>query len=180
MDRTSAIEKPGVEMFEYDGKHLLVDASCGNMEALVSPEAGKACLERIVQRINMTMILPPVSVKFPHAVGEMDRVLESLEKEGLGSSRTAGEIRQGLENRKQLYYGYSAFVMIAESHISLHTFPEGEFMTFDCYSCKNFDEELALACLDECFLLAEKKVQVIDRTIPFAKMRHRTAGEAGK
>ena len=156
-------------MFGYDGKHLLVDAACGNTAALVSPEAGKACLEKIVRRIDMTMILPPISVKFPHAVGEMDRVLESLEAEGLGGSRTAAELRTGLESRKQLYYGYSAFVMIAESHISLHTFPEGDFLTFDCYSCKNFDESLALACLDESFHLGEKNVQVIDRTITFAK-----------
>ena len=156
-------------MFEYDGKHLLVDAACGNHGALVSPEAGKACLEAIIRRIDMTMILPPISVRFPHAVSEMDRVLESLEAEGLGGSRTAGEIRTGLENRKQLYYGYSAFVMIAESHLSLHTIPEGDFLTFDCYSCRNFNEELALACLEESFQLGEKNVQVIDRTISFAK-----------
>lgn len=33
--------------------------------------------------------------------------------------------------------GWSAFVMIAESHISIHTFPRREFVSADVYSCKN-------------------------------------------
>jgi S-adenosylmethionine decarboxylase len=33
--------------------------------------------------------------------------------------------------------GWSGFVVIAESHISLHTFPKRGFLTADVYSCKN-------------------------------------------
>lgn len=33
--------------------------------------------------------------------------------------------------------GWSAFVIIAESHISIHTFPKRGFISIDVYSCKN-------------------------------------------
>ena len=33
--------------------------------------------------------------------------------------------------------GWSGFVVIAESHISIHTFPERRFVSADVYSCKN-------------------------------------------
>lgn len=33
--------------------------------------------------------------------------------------------------------GWSGFVVIAESHISVHTFPGRKFLTADVYTCKN-------------------------------------------
>ena len=33
--------------------------------------------------------------------------------------------------------GWSGFVVIAESHISIHTFPKRGFVSADVYSCKN-------------------------------------------
>jgi S-adenosylmethionine decarboxylase len=35
--------------------------------------------------------------------------------------------------------GLSGFVMIQESHISIHTFVKRRFLTADVYSCKEFD-----------------------------------------
>lgn len=40
-------------------------------------------------------------------------------------------------------WGVSGFVLIAESHISVHTFPERGYMNVDIFSCKDFDEEAA-------------------------------------
>lgn len=37
--------------------------------------------------------------------------------------------------------GWTGFVIIAESHISLHTFVKRQFVTLDIYSCKNFETE---------------------------------------
>lgn len=36
-------------------------------------------------------------------------------------------------------WGISGVVLIAESHIALHTFPEKEFFTLDIFSCKDFN-----------------------------------------
>ena len=33
--------------------------------------------------------------------------------------------------------GWSGFVMIAESHISIHTFPKRRFLSADVYTCQN-------------------------------------------
>jgi len=35
--------------------------------------------------------------------------------------------------------GWSGFVIIQESHISIHTFPRRRFVSIDVYSCKDFD-----------------------------------------
>ena len=37
--------------------------------------------------------------------------------------------------------GISGFVMIAESHIAIHTFPEGNSFWLDVFSCKKFDKK---------------------------------------
>ncbi|MEM4348514.1 MAG: adenosylmethionine decarboxylase [Candidatus Anstonellaceae archaeon] len=38
-------------------------------------------------------------------------------------------------------WGVSGIVLIAESHISIHTFPEKNFASVDIFSCKEFDIE---------------------------------------
>src|ERR1035437_5382124 len=41
--------------------------------------------------------------------------------------------------------GYSSFVMIAESHISIHTFPEKKFVSIDAYTCASqLDKEFVI------------------------------------
>ncbi len=46
-------------------------------------------------------------------------------------------------NNKKDPGGWSGFVVIEESHISIHTFPRRRFISADVYSCKN-DMNLAL------------------------------------
>jgi S-adenosylmethionine decarboxylase len=40
-------------------------------------------------------------------------------------------------NDKKDCGGWSGFVVIAESHISIHTFPKRGFVSIDVYTCKN-------------------------------------------
>ncbi len=40
--------------------------------------------------------------------------------------------------------GWSGFVIIQESHISIHTFVKRGFVTADVYSCKEFDTQFAI------------------------------------
>jgi len=37
-------------------------------------------------------------------------------------------------------FGYSIFILIAESHLTFHTFPEHHFAAFDLFSCKKLEE----------------------------------------
>jgi S-adenosylmethionine decarboxylase len=41
-------------------------------------------------------------------------------------------------------YGLSGFVLIAESHISVHTFVEQQRVTADIFSCEEFDAQAAV------------------------------------
>lgn len=163
----------------YNGKHLMIDATLRSQNggeptefqklALRDNSIGEKALSKIVERIDMTMILPPISVSFPHAVSEMDKVLRALEGEGLAESDTARTIRKNLATRVEQTCGYSSFLMIAESHITLHSFPNSDFFTFDCYSCKCFDEQAVIETLKEFFGGGAWVVQSVSRTVPLVK-----------
>jgi len=152
--------------FVYDGVHLMIDATVKDADSLVKPEIGVRMLESIVEEIDMTMILPPVTVNFPHAICEMQRVVEELESEGLGDSESAKNLRNRLQERKNEAYGYSTFVMIAESHISIHTFPELKYISFDCYSCKSFDVDKVVSTIKKFLCLEKIDMQVAQRRNP--------------
>ena len=59
--------------------------------------------------------------------------------------------------------GISGFVMIAESHISIHTFPEKDYVFMDVFSCKTFDAEKAARLLVKAFEAKKSTKKVITR-----------------
>jgi len=66
-------------------------------------------------------------------------------------------------------WGVSGFVMIAESHISMHTFPERGLIWADVFSCKDFDATPILEEIKKRFSLREMDVQSIPRNLePFS------------
>ena len=157
--------------FEYNGLHMMIDATVTDSAQLAFPDIGISMLEKIVEKIDMTMILPPVTVKFPHATCEMQRVLEGLEQEGLGQSAPALDLKKKLEERKNESYGYSTFVMIAESHLTVHTFPELGYFSFDCYSCKGFDAGDVIEVIHSCFDVEQIDVHMASRRVPVLRQR---------
>ncbi len=64
-------------------------------------------------------------------------------------------------------WGVSAFVLIAESHISIHTFPERSYLNIDIFSCKEFDAEQAIRDLQQKFGLAEVRSYILNRGLEF-------------
>tara|TARA_A100001011_G_scaffold391170_1_gene476066 strand:- start:1698 stop:2183 length:486 start_codon:yes stop_codon:yes gene_type:complete len=158
-----------MDKFVYNGRHLMIDALTKNSDKLCKPEAAIDFLESVVEKIDMTMILPPVTVKFPHATCEMSKILDNLKNEGLENSKTAKQIENNLANRKEESYGFSTFVMIAESHLSIHTFPELNYISFDCYSCKYFDTDLVEKLLKDYFDVTILNAQTTKRLVPKSK-----------
>jgi S-adenosylmethionine decarboxylase len=65
--------------------------------------------------------------------------------------------------------GVSGFVLIAESHISVHTFPARRFVNADIFSCENFDVEDALLALREAFAPRRVDWKLLDRGREFPK-----------
>lgn len=144
----------------------MIDATVKESKGLLDPGAGESLLEEIVRKIDMTMILPPVTVKFPHAVCEMTKVLQDLKEEGLGDSKTAKNLETKLKERNDESYGYSTFAMIAESHLSIHTFPELMYFSFDCYSCKSFDTQAVIEAIKNQFKVKDIEIQSCARRVP--------------
>ncbi len=66
-------------------------------------------------------------------------------------------------------WGISGFVMIAESHISIHTFPEKEFVFIDLFSCKMFDVEKAIKYLVDAFGIKDMDKEMVKRGICFPR-----------
>ena len=59
--------------------------------------------------------------------------------------------------------GVSGFVIIAESHISIHTFPKREYVNVDIFSCKGFDDLYALEEVKLLFGFDDVKTWLLDR-----------------
>jgi S-adenosylmethionine decarboxylase len=67
------------------------------------------------------------------------------------------------EDPKGTDSGISGFVIIAESHISVHTFPDRNYVNIDIFSCKAFDNEKALNDAKKLLGLKKVKTWVLDR-----------------
>jgi S-adenosylmethionine decarboxylase len=60
--------------------------------------------------------------------------------------------------------GWSGFVIIAESHIALHTFPKRRFISADVYTCQNgLDQELIKDYFAKKFELEEVETNFVIR-----------------
>lgn len=66
--------------------------------------------------------------------------------------------------------GLSGFIMIAESHISFHTFPARGFVTIDLYTCQlDVNRERVIDRLKSAFHLSDADVYIQDRGIRYPK-----------
>jgi S-adenosylmethionine decarboxylase len=74
-------------------------------------------------------------------------------------------------------WGVSGYVMIAESHIAIHTFPERRLIWADIFSCRDFDSAPILEDLKRRFHLRQMDVRMIDRALePMARSEETPAG----
>jgi len=117
------------------GKHLLVEVITKNPKELTNKKLIKKVFEEISQAINVTAVLPLVIYQFP-------------KKRGMP---------------KNIAGGLTAFCIIAESHLAIHTWPESNYFAFDLFSCKNFDEKIVIQVLKHNFLIKKLFSQVIER-----------------
>ena len=61
--------------------------------------------------------------------------------------------------------GISGVAVLAESHISVHTWPERNYMAFDIFMCGNTYPELASEFLIKMLKPKRKKIEIIKRGI---------------
>ncbi len=60
-------------------------------------------------------------------------------------------------------FGYTGFALLAESHISVHTWPEHDYVAIDIFMCGQSDAEKALDVLRAYFAPDDERIQMLDR-----------------
>lgn len=74
------------------------------------------------------------------------------------------------EGSKPSDWGISGFVLIAESHLSVHTFPERGLLWADIFSCKSFDADRLVEAVREAFSLREARVTLLGRGLDYSEV----------
>lgn len=72
-------------------------------------------------------------------------------------------------------WGVSGVVLIAESHISIHTFPDKQHAFIDIFSCKDFDTDYARMEMLSIFESTQHEVVLLNRGVEFPKNIQRAA-----
>tara|TARA_Y100000310_G_scaffold251715_1_gene258294 strand:- start:14222 stop:14638 length:417 start_codon:yes stop_codon:yes gene_type:complete len=119
------------------GLHLTIDASQCNKRNLTSQSVVYDILNKMPENIGMTKMTLPYVAKW-------------IDK--FSTSTTPG---------------ISGFVMLAESHISIHTFPDYDYAFIDIFSCKSFDAEDVARQFAEVFEAKKVTKNIIKRGLDF-------------
>ena len=117
------------------GLHLMLDFYGCDPKILNDVKVCYDILKTVPLALEMNVLTPPI-------------VVEAFSNEHRGGKDPGG---------------YSGFVIISESHISLHTFAKRGFVSIDAYSCKNFDTDKAIKYFEDTFKPKEKEVNIINR-----------------
>ena len=145
------------------GRHLIIDGVLSNdsKDIVSSVEMMSKYLEEVTKITGMTLVVPPIAMKFPFA-GETQRLIENLEKEGT-TSPLIEEFKSHIKNRDTNQGGVSAITIWLESHASLHSWPEDNYISIDLYSCKIFEYDEIIAYTKDYMKLADANILVVDR-----------------
>jgi S-adenosylmethionine decarboxylase len=92
------------------------------------------------------------------------RVLDEL-PDKIGMNKLSKPVVfEALSNGKKDSGGWSGFVVIQESHISVHTFPARGFLSADVYTCKNgLDIKFVINYFKDIFKLQDIEQNFIKR-----------------
>jgi len=120
------------------GEHLTLDGYDGNFDLLNNKELVLDCLNNLPKALGMRKLAEPEVYEAPDADNNKD----------------SG--------------GWSGFVVIAESHISIHTFPYRRFVSIDIYTCKQgMNQDFVVNYFIERFKLENTEVNFIKRGTKF-------------
>ena len=85
----------------------------------------------------------------------------------IGMTRIAPPQVYTYRSRKTKDWGVSGFVLIAESHITVHTFPERSYLNVDIFSCREFDPGESLDIVKKWFGLDRTESRVLERGLEY-------------
>jgi S-adenosylmethionine decarboxylase len=94
----------------------------------------------------------------------------------IGMTKIGGPYMFEYQAPDPAYSGVSGIVVIAESHIAIHTFPELDYFTMDIFSCKNFDHEKAISYIKDALDVREMDRMLVQRGLSFRGPHHGANG----
>ncbi|MFA5080190.1 MAG: S-adenosylmethionine decarboxylase [Candidatus Paceibacterota bacterium] len=120
------------------GEHFMLDGYNGNFKKLNDKNLVLDCLNELPSLIQMSKLAEPEVYFAPDNIGTKD----------------SG--------------GWSGFVVINESHISIHTFPYKGFISIDVYTCRNgMNVNFISKYFIEKFELKETEINFVKRGTKF-------------
>ncbi len=104
-------------------------------------------------------------------MGDSDFIYRFLDEypPSIGMTKIASPAVYTYHGPKPQDWGISGFVLIAESHISIHTFPQRGYINIDVFSCKEFDADIAVRDVKETFSLSDVKVWTLERGLEYSQ-----------
>jgi len=105
----------------------------------------------------------------------IERILRDYPS-AIGMNRIGGPYMFDYQASDAAYSGVSGIVVIAESHISIHTFPDLDFFFMDIFSCKNFDHEAAIDYIRNALEVREMNTILLQRGLLFRGPHHGPLG----
>lgn len=150
-------------MSKLAGRHLIIDATLlpESLPIVSSVEKMSFYLEEVTRITGMTLVFPPIAVKFPFA-SETHRLIEQLDKEKV-TSPTIHRFKQHIKQRDTQGSGVSAISMWLESHCTLHSWPEENYISIDLFSCKSYDADYVLEFTKQYMRFRSADALIVDR-----------------
>ena len=97
-------------------------------------------------------------------LGSVDELCALLKMHPLGKTK----ILAAPDNHIKDPGGWSAFMVIAESHIAIHTFPRRRFLSADVYTCQNgIDVDFVVDFFKKKFRLGDVEKHFIKRGMKY-------------
>jgi S-adenosylmethionine decarboxylase len=85
----------------------------------------------------------------------------------IGMHKISGPHVQRYAGDKPEDWGVSGFVLIAESHITIHTFPSRGILWADAFSCKAFDTDAVISEMTRAFGLSAVSARQLPRGLEY-------------
>ncbi|HEY7832055.1 MAG TPA: adenosylmethionine decarboxylase [Ktedonobacterales bacterium] len=94
----------------------------------------------------------------------------------IGMTKIGGPYMFEYQAPDPAYSGVSGIVVIAESHIAIHTFPALDYFSMDIFSCKNFDHEKAIRYIQDALDVKQMDRMLVQRGLSFRGPHHGANG----
>lgn len=148
------------------GEHLIINAKFKN-DKMGDVKYIDNFLFEITKVSNMTLAVPPISLKFPvddnlyktvKSMNELNTLCDRQKKEMISTLRAKDDGWLGGE-------GVSGTAIWVESHLAIHTWTKYNEVTLDLFTCKTIDHKFLIDKIKNLLNLKEGSYVYIKRAI---------------